>query len=130
MGIHRKVQLKNSYVIKVARNRISRECNRVEWELSDTSRYFAKCPMVSPDYRELRMERVQIPGVLTRMKYAKFLRKELKGISDIHWYNVGETHGHPVLYDYGGTLIILRLIARKIRLAIGMTSWKNARRSE
>ena len=120
MGIHRRVEVKDGYVIKTARNRISRYCNQVEWELSGTNRYFAKCLMVFPDFRELRMERVEIPGMMTRMRYARFMRMELKGagVSDIRWYNVGKMHGHPVLYDYGGNFVLLRLLARKARDAI------------
>ena len=117
MGIHRKVELKNSHVVKIARNRISRYCNQLECELSGSSIFLAPVISHSEDFSEISMVRVSIPGIGTRMRHARFLRRELRGtrISDIRWYNVGEWSGRPVLYDYGGSLVIIRIIARKIR---------------
>ena len=117
IGWHRKVQVYDRIVVKTARNRVSVYCNKLEAELSGTSEYLAKVIEVSPDFRTLTMVKVDTPSFRKRLQYTKFLKKELKDISDVHWYNVGERNGKPMLYDYGGTLVTWRLLYRWLKNA-------------
>lgn len=118
MGTHRKVEILDDYVIKKARTKTSRYCNEMEATLSGTNPYLAKVIEVSSDYSYLKMERVKIPKFTKRLLYARYLKIELKGISDIHWFNIGEKNGKPVLFDYGQNFVLSRLIIRKIKYYI------------
>ena len=110
IGFHRKVTLYDSHVVKTARNRVSRYCNKIEAELSGSSPYLARVLSVSEDFSTLKMERVVIPGLMERIRISHALKKKLGRFSDLHWYNVGLKDGTPVLYDYGGTFVIFRII--------------------
>lgn len=102
-GFTRKVYISQDYVIKIARNRFGMKANIKE--LMRFSKYGSTylCPITDHGFSWIRMPRVSIPPVRERMRYARTLRKALKhtGISDIHFYNIGELNGRPVLYDYG-----------------------------
>jgi hypothetical protein len=115
MGFHREVEIAEDYVIKRARNKISVYCNKTEVERSGSSEYLAKVIETSDDFKVIKMERVDIPSLRTRLRYARLLKRQLKGLSDIHWYNIGEKNGIPMLYDYGDTLVIWRILFRKLR---------------
>jgi hypothetical protein len=116
MGFHRSIEICENHVIKKARNRYSAYCNQLEAERSGSSKYLALVLDYSPDFSMLKMEKVEIPSIIKRLKYSKFLKSELKGIGDIHWYNIGDKNGTPMLYDYGETFIIWRLLFKKIML--------------
>ena len=115
IGWHRQVRVYQKHVIKIARNKVFVHCNKLEAQLSGTSEYLAEVHGVSDDFTVLQMERVQIPPFRKRLEYTRFLKKELKGMSDVHWYNVGEKNGRPVLYDYGGTLVTWKLFYRWLK---------------
>ena len=118
MGFHRSIEIGEDYVIKTARNRISIYCNKIEVERSGSSEYLAVVIENSPDFKTIKMEKVEIPELIKRLKYARLLKKELKGFSDIHWYNVGEKDGKPILYDYGGTLVVWRVLYNRLKSLI------------
>ena len=117
-GIHRSVQINETHVTKTARNRIAIYCNKVEVSRSGTSKYLARVIEFTPDYKIIKMEKVQIPSIKKRLAHAKMLKHELKGFSDIHWYNIGEKDGMPMLYDYGDTFVLWRIVINKIKKVV------------
>ena len=118
MGFHRSIEIGEDYVIKTARNKISIYCNQLEAEKSGSSEYLALVIESSPDFKIIKMEKVEIPNIIKRLEYTRLLKKELKGFSDIHWYNVGEKDGKPILYDYGGTLVLWRVLYKRLKSLI------------
>lgn len=102
------------FVVKVARNGIGRSVNQSEVEAYQEIKSPYLCPIIafSPDFRWITMKRVNIPGIRTRMRYARQIKHALKEyrISDIHFYNVGDIDGTPVIFDYGGMWISPRIL--------------------
>ena len=113
-GSTRKVEKYEDFVVKVARNGIGRSVNQSEVEAFNEIKSPYLCPIIaySPDFRWITMKRVEIPPLIVRMRHAKLIRRALREyrIQDIHFYNIGEINGTPVIYDYGGMWISPRIL--------------------
>ncbi len=118
-----RVEIYDKVVIKHARNRLGIRANKREVQRYEAynSRYL--CPIIarSMDFSFVVMPRVKIPSLFKRMRYARYLRMVLHPyrINDIHWYNVGELDGKPVLYDYGDSWFSFRMWMRPVQSRYG-----------
>ena len=124
-GNTRIVELHDSYVIKIAKNKNGFKSNYKEVVLSNSLDCFAKVIEYSPDYFYIKMERVEIPSLIKRFQSAKKIRRELKNknifVSDVMWYNIGERKdGTPVIFDYGGAIISWSGFLHRIKRMFGV----------
>lgn len=105
------------YVLKIAHNTFGYRANYNEsiiWKETPVV-MLAEVQHHSPDYFYVRMERVDIPPLIDRIRIAHEIRKELRKIgiriNDVQWYNVGIKDGIPKLFDYGGMMFSRRVPA-------------------
>lgn len=113
IGSTRRVELHDGFVIKYAKNMFGRKANRNEVKRYEFLQSKYLCPIInySPDYKWIVMVRANIPKFRTRLLYSRYLKMKLHTykIGDIHWYNVGELDGEPVLFDYGESWFSFRI---------------------